>query len=54
VPTEQELLNAIDAVRGMQLTAYDDAVDDGPLVPELLNPGQITHEEAVDELSVTI
>ena len=52
VPTEAELLAAFDAVRSQAIVAYDDAVDDGPLVPETLTPGDVTAEYILEDLGV--
>jgi zinc protease len=50
VPDAAELLAVFAQVTGDHLAAYDDAVDDGPLVPEPPAPGVIVAEERDDGL----
>jgi zinc protease len=53
VPTESELLAVFDAVRSQEIVAYDDSVEDGPLVLDELIPGEIVSEIAIEEIGVT-
>ncbi len=51
VPSEEELVAAIDSASKIQLAAYDDRVSDAPLLEDLPEPGDIvseTYHESVD------
>ena len=53
VPTEAQLLAAFDATKSQEIAAYDDAVDDGPLVVESPTPGDVAAETVLEDLGVT-
>lgn len=52
VPTEEELLAAIKAGLGMELPPYVDVVDDGPLLEEVPEGGEIVEETYRESLDV--
>jgi len=53
VPTEDDLLQAFDAVKSADIGVYDDAVAEGPLVTGTLVPGEIVSSASIAEIGVT-
>jgi zinc protease len=52
VPSDEDLLAVFSAVGAAEITAYEDAVADVPLVARLPQPAEITFEEEIEELGV--
>lgn len=53
VPTAEQLLAVFESVRTAQVTAYEDAVADAPLVPRVPEPAAIVEESTIPEIGVT-
>ncbi len=54
VPSDEELLAVFSAAAAAEVTAYEDAVTDAPLVAVVPEPAAITSEGHVDEVDVTV
>src|SRR5690606_41193419 len=52
VPTAEQLLAVFESVRTAQVTAYEDAVADAPLVPRVPEPAAIVEESTIPEIGV--
>lgn len=52
-PREEELLAAFDRVDQVEVTAYEDDVGEGALVPVRPSPGRIVERSTIEELGVT-
>ena len=53
LPTKEQLLTVFDAVQQEDITPYEDAVSDEPLLPEIPEPKSIISQSFDDELGVT-
>jgi len=53
VPSEEDLLAAIDAVQEKEIEPYAETVSDEPLVPVMPKPGRVVTEHHIDTLNVT-
>ena len=51
VPTEKELTAVMDKVQSEKITAYEDKVNQQPLVSELPKPGKVVEEKKNDKLA---